>query len=81
MKTINVMCPECGGYQNEQVREKTTSVCRNCHWPVDVWEDGTIKDSPLAECEPWVSADRYQTLGMGLGRDVRTRRTVKRSHP
>ena len=32
------------------VSGKGTSVCRNCRWPVDVYEDGTIKDSPLAEC-------------------------------
>lgn len=48
MKKIEVMCPECGSFSFEHVKEKATVVCRFCHFPVDVWEhNGKIEISPL----------------------------------
>lgn len=56
---VEVMCPRCGAYQIERVREKTTSVCRAgvCNFPVDVYEDGTHVASPLALCRGDVTSN------------------------
>ena len=46
---VLTLCPECGHEGITMVVDKTTDVCAKCDWPVDVYEDGTIVDSPLAE--------------------------------
>lgn len=61
---VNVMCPECGVYKIEMIVGKSTSVCRNCKYPVDVYENGLQVESPLADCRGVV---RYnQPYGDGV---------------
>lgn len=76
--TIQFNCILCTHPCTETFKEKTTSVCTRCSFPMDVWEHGRVEISPLADCEPdSVHYERISVCHLGRHGYIRTMKEIE----